>query len=108
MSDFDQYIVKERENSYGFVTIYKFPNGYGASVVDTMYNVYRKPDEYSISKDVRYFEMAVLDQKGDITYDTHITNDTLKYLDARDVIRNLIEVKDLIEPIPTLPRFITP
>ena len=32
-SDYDEYIVSQKEHFGGYQTRYKFPNGYGASVV---------------------------------------------------------------------------
>ena len=56
----------------GIQKIYKFANGWGASVV--MF-----PGSYGFEKGL--WELAVLDANGEITYDTPITNDVICHLD---------------------------
>lgn len=88
---FKDYIVKQ--NDLGFPqTIYKFPNGYGASVIKFNYVYFG-------------IEIAVLrfDKNGkwDIDYSTPITNDVIGGLDeeSRDSVLQQIfdleKVKDI-------------
>lgn len=66
--------------------IYKFDNGYGASVVCGL-GTYGAKDGL--------FEVAVLDRNGNITYNTPITADVLGWLDFDDVAKILNKIKAL-------------
>ena len=81
-----KYIVKEGTKLDGIFVIYKFPNGYGASVIKHGFSYGGKSGLY---------ELAVLDENSDITYDTPITNDVLGYLTLLDVTEHLKEIKNL-------------
>lgn len=59
------YTVERKDIHDGAQIIYRFPNGYGASVV-----------EHSLSYGL---EIAVLDSNDKITYDTQITDDVIGY-----------------------------
>lgn len=63
-----------------------FDNGYGVSVV-------RGPHSYGGQRGL--YELAVLDSDGEITYDTHITDDVLGFLAPDDVTRHMIEIQEL-------------
>lgn len=65
----------------GVQLIYRYPNGYGASVV-SFYG------SYGGSQGL--WELAVLDHEGNITYDTPITNDVEGYL-TNDEVDELLE-----------------
>jgi hypothetical protein len=65
----------------GLQDIYRFPNGYGASVVSHAYS-YGGPSG-------RY-ELAVLDQDDNLCYDTEITSDVIGWL-ADDEVQRLLE-----------------
>ena len=67
----------------GYQLVYKFDNGYGASVV--------KHDMSYGSKDGLY-EIAVLDNNGALCYDTPITDDVIGYLSTVDVEQYLAEI----------------
>ena len=56
---------------------WEFPNGFGASVVRNKFSYGNKSGLY---------ELAVLDSKGDISYDTYIASDVLGYLTPREVV----------------------
>jgi hypothetical protein len=64
----------------------QFENGYGASIVI---------GPYSYGGTEGFYELAVLDSNGNITYDTHITNDVLGYLSPYDVTEVLKKIQDL-------------
>ena len=66
--------------------IYKFDNGYGASVISA---------EFSYGGDRGLFEVAVLDAAGNIAYDTPITDDVLGHLDFADVAQVLKDIENL-------------
>jgi len=66
--------------------IYRFPNGYGASVVSGL-------GTYGGNSGL--FEVAVLDRDGNICYDTPITGDVLGFLDFHDVAEILDKIKAL-------------
>lgn len=70
--------------------LYKFENGYGASVV-------KGNGTYGFDADM--WELAVIkwdsDNKWDITYDTPITYDVLGYLTVEDVLELLKRIKNL-------------
>ena len=66
--------------------IYKFPNGYGASVVCN-FGTYGAKDGL--------FEVAVLDSNGEITYDTPVASDVIGWLDFADVTDILNKIKAL-------------
>lgn len=63
-----------------------FPNGYGASVV-------RGPYTYGGPEGL--YELAVLDQDGELTYDTHITDDVVGHLTEEGVL-DLLHQIDLL------------
>jgi hypothetical protein len=66
--------------------IYRFDNGYGASVVSG-------PHTYG-GKD-GLFEVAVLDKNGGLCYNTPITNDVVGWLDFSGVADVLNKIKSL-------------
>ena len=69
----------------GVQQIYKFPNGYGASVVKHQFSYGGKSD---------LWELAVL--KGeDLCYTTPLTSDVLGWLTDEDVQRGLKEIAKL-------------
>ena len=85
---FKQYIEKQRDIGHP-QTIYKFPNGYGASVIKLNYIYFG-------------IEIAVLkfDKEGnrDIDYRTPITNDVIGGLneESRDeVLQQIFDLKEL-------------
>ena len=61
--------------------IYRFENGYGASVVPEAY-----PDQY---------ELAVLDSEDNITYKTPITDDVIRYMSEQEVQETLKQISEL-------------
>lgn len=65
--------------------VYKFDNGYGASVVCHL-GSYGAPNGL--------FEVAVM-KNGKIVYDTPITNDVVGWLDFADVAEVLEKIKNL-------------
>ena len=70
----------------GVQTIYRFQNGYGASVVK---------HDFSYGHEDGLWELAVLDSDGDIAYDTEITDDVVGYLTNDDVDEILTQIENL-------------
>jgi hypothetical protein len=66
--------------------IYKFDNGYGASVVCN-FGTYGAKDGL--------FEVAVLDSNGEIAYNTPVASDVIGWLDFADVADILNKIKAL-------------
>jgi len=63
-----------------------FKNGYGASVIR---------HEHSCGGKKGLYELAVLDNEGNLTYDTPVTNDVLGFLSPKEVTDYLIQIQDL-------------
>ena len=75
----------------GVQKVYRAPNGYGASVIQTV---------RSYGYDYGLWELAVIEFKGDterykVTHDTPITDDVLGYLEMEEVRRILQQIADL-------------
>lgn len=100
MTDLTQYKIRDQRQPYAnnHQWVYKFPNRYGASVVQGPYT-YGGPQGL--------YELAVLEFKsddpnkddGDITYDTPITDDVIGHLSLSEVEELLQRIYDL--PAPT-------
>lgn len=73
------------DKSGGKQWVWKFANGYGASVIQ---------NQYSYGGSAGQFELAVL-HNGDLTYDTPITDDVIGHLDWS-------EVEELVDRIEAL------
>lgn len=63
-----------------------FENGFGVSVVK---------HNYSYGGKLGLYELAVIDNDGDLVYDTPITEDVLGYLTPDDVSKYMIMVQEL-------------
>jgi hypothetical protein len=70
----------------GKKTRMSFDNGYGVSVVSHTYSYGGKDGLY---------EIAVLDSKGELTYETPITNDVIGYLTEEEVSDIMKQVQEL-------------
>jgi len=86
MKTFKDLEFKEHPINDGVVSRIVFENGYGASVVR---------HEYSYGGKDGLYELAVLSNEGELTYDTPITNDVLGYLTDKDVTEVLIKIQQL-------------
>ncbi len=71
-------------NGVGYV--YEFENGYGASVVK---------HDVSYGGKMGLYEIAVLDSKGDLCYDTPITDDVVGFAGVTTVYETLDRIKSL-------------
>jgi len=65
---------------------FKADNGYGASIIQSM---------YSYGGDQGLWELAVLDDKGELCYDTPITNNVIGYLEEDEVNELLKKITEL-------------
>lgn len=84
-----EYILFTRERDGGTQELYKFQNGYGASVIKT---------DYSYGGEDGLWELAVVKFSDDVwrlCYDTPITNDVIGYLQWGQVLKFLQQIKDL-------------
>lgn len=66
--------------------IYRFGNGYGASVVS---------NSMTYGGNQGLFEVAVLDLAGEIVYDTPVTSDVVGFLDFDGVADVLRQIQNL-------------
>jgi hypothetical protein len=79
-------MVEKVDAHDGYQLLYKFDNGYGASVVKHSFSYGGKNGKY---------ELAVLDENGDLCYDTPITSDVIGYLTMAEVDKILINISHL-------------
>lgn len=70
----------------GFQLIYRFDNGYGASLIR---------HDMSYGGDEGLYEIAVLDSSGELCYDTPITDDVVGHLTMVDADIILAEIAEL-------------
>jgi hypothetical protein len=63
-----------------------FDNGYGASIVKT---------PYTYGGDSGKYELAVLDNDGNLTYDTPVTDDVIGYLSPTQVTDVMKQIQKL-------------
>ena len=70
----------------GYQLVYKFDNGYGASVVK---------HDMSYGGKSGLYEVAVLDNEGELCYDTPITNDVIGHLNMSEVDKILVNISHL-------------
>lgn len=68
-----------------------FENGYGVSIIR---------HDYSYGGSAGYFEVAVLDRTGELTYDTPVTDDVIGWLSPAGVL----EVMQQVAALPEAPR----
>jgi hypothetical protein len=73
-------------NHNNYHQVFMFPNGYGASVVC---------NSMSYGSQEGFFEVAVLDKDGEITYDTPISRDVVGYCSFSEVADILNKIKEL-------------
>jgi hypothetical protein len=80
--------MKERkeDSMTNYHKVYKFGNGYGASVVC---------GDMTYGGKNGFFEVAVLDAAGEIVYDTPVTGDVIGWLDFDGVAKVLREIQNL-------------
>jgi hypothetical protein len=81
-------MMRQGENDMfgGYHKVLQFDNGYGASIVS---------HGGSYGGNDGLFEIAVLDKRGHIAYDTPVTSDVIGYLDFADVAEIVNKIKNL-------------
>lgn len=85
-TNYEKYLIKERNINKGIQKIYKFENGRGASVI-------RNP--HSFGGEYGFYELAVLNENGKLDYTTPIPNAVIGWLDWEEVIELLKQIKEL-------------
>lgn len=80
-----EFIISDQENGNSMKHIYKFSNGYGASVIQS---------EYSYGHNDGLYELMVL-KDAVPCYDTPITSDVVGYLTADEVTELLRQIEAL-------------
>jgi len=91
-----------KEGVVGIQKIYRYPNGYGASIIRTATTIGGKPFTISYTSNENEWELAVIkfnsednDRDFEICYDTEITNDVMGHLTTKDVEKILRQIKKL-------------
>lgn len=86
----DTYLVSSTDGKRGTHALYRFENGYGASVIS---------GPYTYGGDKGLFEVGVIvwtdANSYKLTYDTPVTDDVLGYLTPGEVISTLEQIKAL-------------
>jgi hypothetical protein len=80
-------LIETRPSNGGTQRLYKFPNGYGASVIR---------HAFSYGGPAGFWELAVLDAAGKLTYETPITSDVIGWQTDE-------QIEDLLRQIEALP-----
>ncbi|OMI07662.1 hypothetical protein BVL54_19750 [Bacillus paralicheniformis] len=88
----NDYLVASHEHMGGLRGIYRFPNGYGASVIAGGIVTAHRGDNY-IELAVLRFEEGSEDY--DLCYDTPITDDVEILSNEKDLINMLLDIKRL-------------
>lgn len=84
--DMGDYLVSVNRKFGGHSLVFKFPNGYGASVIR---------HDLSCGGESGLWELAVLGRDGALCYTTPITGDVLGWLNESEVDENLLKIKAL-------------
>lgn len=91
---FEKYLNKKYDNFTGIHYVFKFENGYGASVI-------KGPFTYGGPQDL--WELAVLsfgrDDECSLEYGTEITDDVIGYQTNEEILDLLNRIKELKEPV---------
>ena len=83
----NQYHIETNGTIFnGVQKVYKFPNGYGASVIK---------HDHSYGGSEGLWELAVLGTDGELTYETPITSDVIGWLTDEDVDGLLSQINEL-------------
>lgn len=90
---FEHYMYYLKDLNDGIQYLFKFKNGYGASVVKNRMSYGHDDDLWELA--VLEFEDGGKSYNWDITYDTPITEDVEGYLTDEDVRNLLRRIKEL-------------
>lgn len=77
---YKDYIIGKREDIGDLQTIYRFPNGYGASVIHSIMS-------YGLELGVLFFD----GDRAQLSHDTHITNDVIGYIRDEEALTKLLD-----------------
>lgn len=80
--------AESKDMNGGEQHIFKFPNGWQASVIRS---------HYSYGGESGNFELAVLDRDGHLNYDTSVTSDVIGHLDREELDETLDQIAALDE-----------
>lgn len=86
LEQFATHVIDHRLLHDGFQLVYKFQNGYGASLIR---------HQYSCGAEYGLYELAVLDKKGNLCYNTPVTDDIMGFLSEQDVKEKLLDIQAL-------------
>lgn len=86
MFGYDQFLVEKKKTIKKTQYIFKFPNGFGASVIRGF---------GSYGGLIGLWELAVLNEQNKIDYSTEITDDVLGGLSEKEVNEVLTKIKEL-------------
>jgi len=82
-----EFVIKQHPKNGGIQTIYRFPNGYGASVVE---------HSFSYGLELAVIKFTSLDNDDfDLSYETPVTADVLGFLDQDSLQKTLKQIKSL-------------
>lgn len=102
MQNFEEFIVYKRQDDTSwhwiyFREIYRFPNGYGASVIQSEFANTYCDDEYEVAVIKFYNAEGSIGSVWDFdtVYHTHLTDGTLGYCKWDEVLLILEEIKNL-------------
>lgn len=97
----ESFLVKITTRNNGQQALFRFPNGYGASVVRAPQGLRLFGGSYGHERGL--WELAVLVWEGEeyeLTYDTPITHDVIGHLAPEDVDELLEKIKALLFALP--------
>lgn len=91
---FEDNLFVKSDFTNGVQYVFKFDNGYGASIV-------KHPGTYGYYKDLWELGVIEFDDYGNwcLCYYTEITDDVLGDLSNEEVLEILQEIKELVKPI---------
>jgi len=104
MKKWEEFLESDtRHHLGGRQRIYKFPNGFGASVIpeyefteDDEHDEHLDPEDTNKMKPVKgWYEIAVLDYDGELCYNTEVTDDVLRHQCDPDVDNILGQISRL-------------
>lgn len=90
---FENYMVSERSLYDGVQYLFRFDNGYGASVVKHYGSYGHEDDLWELA--VVHFPHEDSNDIFDLVYDTSVTDDVEGYLSDDDVVNLLSQIRDL-------------
>lgn len=87
-TEINEDIIEFKELNGGYQIVYRFPNGYGASIVNHSFS-------YGTELGVIKFKSSIDMNDFGLTYETPITDDVLSYLSPEDIEETLNRIRAL-------------